>query len=238
MQKTIVFILLMQMVISPAWSDEKTKEKKEAFPFSEKQKQHRYYSNSFKKFDLNDQKDFPQKDSLLSIGSSSMVGWKNTISKDLAPMKVTHRGFGGSTMIDVLEFKDFFLRYNADNIMIYEGDNDLWKKTSPKQFLDNCEKFVKYIHKHKPDTKIYFLSVKPSIARKSKWEKFQKGNSLLKSYTESDNKLFYIDIASPMFNKDGSIMKDIFKKDNLHMNSKGYEIWTNVVRAALGLSKN
>jgi hypothetical protein len=40
-----------------------------------------------------------------------------------------------------------------------------------------------------------------------------------------------------MLNKDGSMMDDVFVSDNLHMNAKGYGIWTKVVRKALGLKK-
>jgi lysophospholipase L1-like esterase len=234
--RSIVFIALIQMLMTPVLSNEKTSEKQEAFHFSEKQKKHRFFSHYFKKFDLEDQKQFPQKDSLLCIGSSSMLYW-HTISRDLAPLKTTHRGFGGSNMGDVLEFKDFFLRYNANRILIYEGDNDLWGSTSPEKFINNCKEFVEYIHKHNPDTVIYFLAVKPSIRRKAKWEKCQKGNSMLKAYTKNNKKLFYIDVASPMLNKDGSIRDDLFIVDNLHMNSRGYEIWTNAVRKALELKQ-
>jgi lysophospholipase L1-like esterase len=237
--KSILFVMVMQLLMFPVWSVEKTSGNKGAFAFSEKQKKYRgrFFPLYFEKFDLEDQKKFPDKDALLCIGSSSMLKWRKTIARDLAPMKVTPRGFGGSTMSDVLAFKDFFVRYDADRIMIYEGDNDLWGSHTPEKFVKNCKEFVKYIHKHKPKTKIYFLAVKPSIRRKAKWDKCLKGNALLKAYTETSNKLFYIDVASPMLNEDGSMMDDVFVSDNLHMNAKGYEIWTKAVRKAFGLKK-
>ena len=43
----------------------------------------------------------------------------------------------------------------------------------------------------------------------------------------------FLDVATPMLNEDGSIKDDIFVQDNLHMNAKGYAIWTKVIRPKL-----
>jgi lysophospholipase L1-like esterase len=36
-----------------------------------------------------------------------------------------------------------------------------------------------------------------------------------------------------MLQPDGHVMTDIFVEDNLHLNPKGYKIWTAAVRAVL-----
>ena len=54
-----------------------------------------------------------------------------------------------------------------------------------------------------------------------------------KKYCETDKRLTFIDVVTPMLGKDGTPLKDIFLKDKLHMNAKGYKIWRKAVRDAL-----
>jgi lysophospholipase L1-like esterase len=181
----------------------------------------------------------PAKDSWLFVGSSSMRMWRN-IHDNLAPLNILHRGFGGSTMRDVVRFKNFFARYKASNIVVYEGDNDLNTSdlTKVDAFLKNCREFIDYIHQSQPDTMIYFLSPKPCIRRWAHRATYEKARVALKAMTDQEPKVAYIDIATPMLGNDGTPKKDIFLGDKLHMNLKGYEIWTGVIRKALGLKAN
>jgi hypothetical protein len=50
--------------------------------------------------------------------------------------------------------------------------------------------------------------------------------------------LSYIDTSHAMLNKDGSVKTDIFTKDNLHMNKKGYVIWKDVIKPILIQGEN
>ena len=50
---------------------------------------------------LRDKKDFPPKNAVLFVGSSSFRGWK-TLKEDMEGMTVINRGFGGSTFPDLL----------------------------------------------------------------------------------------------------------------------------------------
>ncbi len=194
------------------------------------------YIGDFVKWALEDMGQIPAKDSWLFVGSSSMRMWRD-VKKDMAPLNIIHRGFGGSTMANVMQFKNFFARYKAANIVVYEGDNDLnttdLSKVEP--FLKNCQDFIDYIHASEPETNIFFLSPKPSISRWDKRETYEKARVGLKEITEKSDKVHYIDIATPMLGEDGTPKKEIFGGDNLHMNLNGYKIWTDVIRNALGL---
>jgi lysophospholipase L1-like esterase len=52
--------------------------------------------------------------------------------------------------------------------------------------------------------------------------------------------LHYIDVASHLVSADGSIRSDLFRRDQLHLNAEGYEIWNREIRRALfvGISPN
>ncbi len=174
----------------------------------------------------------PAHDSVLCVGSSSMRMWR-TIKQDLAPLDVIHRGFGGSTMAQVLLFMDFFARYQPQAVLVYEGDNDLMGACTPERYVEQCREFVAAMQAAREDTVFYFLPAKPSPSRWHKWDKFQESNTRLKEYCEATDNLHYVDIATPMLGPDGKPKPEIFLGDKLHMNAEGYKIWTTAVRAAM-----
>ena len=55
-------------------------------------------------------------------------------------------------------------------------------------------------------------------------------NSMIKKYLNKKKYAAFIDVYHSMFNKDGSVMKDIFLDDSLHMNKKGYAIWQPIIK--------
>ena len=206
-----------------------------SFSFTPEQAKNQYIGN-FVRWAVEDIGNIPNPEALLAVGSSSMRYWK-TIEEDLAPLTIVHRGFGGSRMRDVVLFQDFFERYKPKRILVYEGDNDLaghWTEVD-RDFIRPSLRFIEYVREHLPETEIYFLSIKPSPARKNATERFEAANSWLRETAAGDPKLHYIDIYNPMLRPDGEVEPSLFKKDRLHMNEKGYKIWTEVVREALAL---
>ena len=172
--------------------------------------------------------------SIVAVGSSSMKGWHDTIAADLAPLRIIPRGFGGSMMNDALYYADrIVLKYKPKAILLYEGDNDIAHGVLPETA---CGKFNEFCTKAWADgagTRIYVLSVKPSPSRQQFWPKMQELNALLAAECAKDERLTFIDTATPMFAPGGELRKDLFLGDELHMNAKGYEIWTTAVREAM-----
>lgn len=194
----------------------------------------KHFEKDIKKFEENDKKKPPPEGGIVCIGSSSMRGWHGAIKKDLAPLTVIPRGFGGSNMNDVLYFSDrVVINYKPRAILLYEGDNDMQAKIKPEAFLAKFKEFVAKVHKVLPQTRIYVLAVKPSISRWKIWPSMKKSNELLKAECDKNDLLTFIDIATPMLGEDGTPKKGIFKKDNLHMNRAGYDIWTKAVKPIL-----
>ena len=85
-----------------------------------------------------------------------------------------------------------------------------------------------------PETRIYILAVKPSIARWQLWPTMAMTNDMLKARADNDPRLTFIDIATPMLGEDGEPLGEIFVADMLHMNGKGYDIWRDAVRPRAG----
>lgn len=65
------------------------------------------------------------------------------------------------------------------------------------------------------------------------WDAMKKANALLNASCETNPLLTYIDAATPMLDEKGEPQPDIFIQDNLHLNKKGYDIWSKAIRSVL-----
>lgn len=176
----------------------------------------------------------PPKGAIVAIGSSSMRGWHDRIARDLAPLTVIPRGFGGSNMKDVRHFlAELVLRHSPRAVLLYEGDNDAALGAEPAEIMVHFDAIAAGIHEQLPETRIYILAVKPSIRRWHLWETLSITNAMLAARAAKDARLAFIDIATPMLGADGKPLAEIFVADNLHMNDAGYDLWRDVVRAIL-----
>lgn len=192
------------------------------------------FETTIKKFEIEDSLKAIPKDAVVLYGSSSFVFWK-TAKADLSPLTIINRGFGGSTIPELTHYAErTILKYKPKSILIYGGENDLsdQKIKTPEQVLDSYKQLTALIFNKLPETQIYFISMKPSIARKALWPTMKRGNNLIKAYSKRKN-LHYIDISKVMMKADGQIDGSIFTKDSLHMNAKGYERWTTVIKPIL-----
>ena len=170
---------------------------------------------------------------IVLTGSSSFARWR-TMEADLEPLTVVPRGFGGSTMADVLHYVDRLVKpYAPRAVVIYEGDNDTFYGVDPMTIAGQAKQVVAKIHAASPDTRVYLLSVKPSLARVNAWDKAQETTALYKKIAASDDRLFFIDVATPFLNADGTVMDDVFVDDGLHLNDKGNMIWAKAIKNVL-----
>jgi lysophospholipase L1-like esterase len=157
------------------------------------------------------------------------------LEQDLAPLTVIPRGFGGSTMQDVEHFLDrLVLPYSPRAVVLYEGDNDTGAYgVPPAEIAGRLESIVSRIHAALPTARVYVLSVKPSLARVAVWDKAQETNALYQRVAAENDRVAYIDVATPFLRADGKVMDDIFIADGLHLNEKGTEVWASTIKAAL-----
>ena len=171
---------------------------------------------------------------ILFVGSSSIRMW-GSLAKDFPKHNTLNRGFGGSEMSDLIYFVDqLIIPYNPTTIFIYEGDNDLSNGKSPDEIVKHFQQLVSLIRqKLSPKTNVYFISPKPSIARWSLKPKYDELNQRLKTLAKQNKRVTFIDMWPPMLEPDGTVKKDLFIEDGLHMNAKGYSIWAAVVKAYL-----
>ncbi|HOW65615.1 MAG TPA: SGNH/GDSL hydrolase family protein [Candidatus Paceibacterota bacterium] len=186
-------------------------------------------------FERQDQIQPPPPHAVLFLGSSSIRLWTN-LAQDFPKISVINRGFGGSYISDSVHyFHRIVLPYRPRLIVFYAGTNDINDGKSPEQVLVDFQELVALMKAHLPQARLAFIAMAPNPARWAKIDQFRAANRLIRNYTRRDNRLVYVDVHSAMLDRRGKPLADIFVKDQLHMNGKGYEIWRQVVGRQLNL---
>jgi lysophospholipase L1-like esterase len=170
--------------------------------------------------------------SVLFVGSSSIVRWPTA---DRFPgLPVVNRGFGGSHISDVNHFiEQTVLRYAAEVIVFYAGNNDINSGKSAVQVAGDYRGFVETVLARKPGVQILFISIHPSLQRWARWPEMHEANALIKSYSAGNPALHYVDVATPMLGQDGRPIPNLFVEDGLHLTPAGYDLWTPIVARAI-----
>lgn len=186
-------------------------------------------------FKKKDSQQPPAANSILFVGSSSFTKWTDV--QDYFPgYPILNRGFGGSTLVDVIRYADdVIIPYHPKQVIIYCGENDIAASDTitPQIVLKRFQQLFSIIRKKLGKVPVGFISIKPSPSRWKMEVKFVEANRLIKQFLSKQSNASFINVHNAMLNADGSVMKDIFIGDNLHMNAKGYHIWQPIIQAKL-----
>jgi lysophospholipase L1-like esterase len=116
---------------------------------------------------------------------------------------------------------------------MYAGGNDLNAGKSPEQVFADFQAFVKVVRAQLPRTRIAWISVAPNPARWAQVDKVRALNRLVEDYCRAGDNLAFINVFPHMLGEDGQPRPEIFSADRLHMNERGYALWTRIVRPFL-----
>ncbi|WP_138477551.1 GDSL-type esterase/lipase family protein [Dyadobacter bucti] len=189
--------------------------------------------SSIKNYEAKDAEKMPAPGGIVFAGSSSFTKWQSA-AEDLAPLPIINRGFGGSTLPEVIYYADrTILKYNPKTVVIY-CENDMFgsKKKTPEQVRDAYVALTKTIREKQPDVLMYGISLKPSPSRWERRAEVEKANKLIRDFIKSDKNHQYIDVW-PVMLKNGRPDGSIFLSDSLHMNEEGYRRWIKVLKPIL-----
>lgn len=172
---------------------------------------------------------------ILFVGSSSIRIWKNLVS-DFAGMNVLNRGFGGATFVELnYYFHQIVSQYKPSKIVLYCGENDMTLSYSlPEDVLRSFITFEQLCKIYLPETKIYYVSIKPSPRSWFYWTKIQEANLLVENYIQQNkDRMKYIEIKTTLLDNNNVVRKDLFLKDGIHFKSEVYPSWTKIIRKSL-----
>jgi len=184
-------------------------------------------------FEASDATNPPPRGAIVFVGSSSIRQWI-TLAQDFPGFKVINRGFGGSQLEDSAAFAHrLVIPHQPKAVVLYAGDNDIAAGKSPRRVLQDFRRFVERIHAALPQTRILFISIKPSPARWHLVNEIKAANQMLENFCQKDKRLVYVDVFKSMLGADGKPRAELFVEDKLHLNRKGYELWASILRPRL-----
>lgn len=193
------------------------------------------WEGSIAKWEAVDRSTEDPQDAILLIGSSSIRRW-DTAAEDLAPYPVIGRGYGGARFTDLVVFAERLIRpheFKAVVIFVANditgGDND-----RPQDIVEACVKHVvKVAQDHAPAAPVVLIEITPTSSRRKGWGKVRKLNSWLREYSLTTPNVSFVSTAEWYLDSNDEVRDELFVKDKLHLNERGYEIWGKLIKREL-----
>ena len=173
-------------------------------------------------------------DSLLFVGSSSIRFW-GELAEDMAPEAVINRGFGGSKIGDVVHYDDTL--FHADNpraIVIFVVTNDMTPQQTKSvgTMTARFSAMMSALRRQHPDVPVYYIAITPSPLRWAIWDEAVAVNEAIQMLISQMPNTHYIDTGEALMSE-GEPNPDNYVLDRLHLSTKGYDIWAEIIRSRL-----
>jgi lysophospholipase L1-like esterase len=143
---------------------------------------------------------------------------------------VRNRGIAGDVSDGVLKRLDEIIYFKPKAVFLLIGVNDIYNLQgggipSAAYIADNIVSIAKKIQQGSPATRIYVQTILPATANIQ--ANTQQVNALIKSNGQSG---IYttVDLHTAFTNTQGLMRPDL-TTDGLHLNDKGYKVWTNFI---------
>ncbi len=193
------------------------------------------WETEIQKFEQLDKTETYSKDAILFAGSSSIRLW-STLQRDMAPYPVIQRGFGGSKLSDVAVYASrIFDPHPCKAIVmfiandIYGGPND----KTPREAAFLFRNILKTIRKSHPETPVFWIAITPTGRGWKAWKEVKEANRLIEQICNSKSNTYFIKTDYAFLNKAGLPNDDLFRADKLHLNEKGYAVWTKIIKGEI-----
>jgi len=173
---------------------------------------------------------------IVLCGSSIMEGW-TTSAADLAPLRTRNIAVGGTRVEDWAAWVRMKLEpLRPEAVVLYVGSNNLNGGDDSEDGIGVARKAVALlddIRGRLPRTRLYYVSIAPSIARKHVWGEAEACNRAVAEAARTRPHLRFIDCTAALLAPDGSLRKDFYVEDGLHFTPKAYAVWKAVIGPVL-----
>lgn len=201
-------------------------------PLPEAERRWAAYEKYFQDFTKRDIEHPPAQGEILFVGSSIFRRW-DWVDKQMAPLPVLNRAFGGSRTSDQLaRFEQVVPPYAPKVIVYYCGSNDI-KVRPPAEIAANFRIFVDRVHAGLPRTRILYASILRAPQKQDRWGDVDAANKLIRDYCATDPRLAFIDINPAVFDKDGQPRLDLYLEDKLHYLPPAYDSFAAIIKPVL-----
>ncbi|MCW5654821.1 SGNH/GDSL hydrolase family protein [Hydrogenophaga sp.] len=172
----------------------------------------------------------PAPGGVVFVGSSSIRLWNDLETSFADQPVVIKRGFGGSQLLDCVKLVDrLVLPYQPRLVVVYAGENDIAEGASPQQVAERFVAFVQAVKDALPESRIAFVSIKPSPLRAHLIPAVREANERIEIYSQTEPRLDFIDVFSLMIDAQGQPRPELFSDDRLHLNAQGYSLWRQLI---------
>ena len=172
--------------------------------------------------------EFPLPDNRANINRGTITSRKDDTVQDVSIGLMDH------DEAVMYYFNEVIKPYTPQAIVFFCGTNDIAALKTPEETIDDFEIFLTKVRNNLPNTHVFVIGIKPSVARDYLKEEELTYNNTILEMSQKDKLLTFVDVWEPMLTEDGKPNPDLFVEDGLHMNEKGYVIWTRLVRESLG----
>ena len=152
---------------------------------------------------------------------------------------VVNSGISGDVSEDILnDMYNRVYKYNPSKVFLLIGTNQIPVDDSDEKIVDDIKRIIINIHDNRPIAKIYVESIYPVNKELNKTmvstrdnERIVELNKKIKEEVKDIKYVEYINIYDSLL-KDNKLSNE-YSIDGLHLNDRGYEIVTNIIKKYL-----
>ena len=191
---------------------------------------HARWQKDMDAFAAQDEASPPAQGGVLFLGSSSIRLWK-TLAADFPGVPVLNRGFGGSRIADSTHYFDRLVMPSKPSLIVFwAGTNDINAGLDAEQVAADFRAFCARLHSALPGTRLIYISI--ALVEK-RWEQratVSLANTYIAAFCHQNPNLLFLDTNSALLTPDGKPRPELYRKDQLHMNEKGYDLWAKLLQ--------
>ena len=176
---------------------------------------------------------------VLLVGDSITIQWGDSWKKHFPTLKAVNIGIGGDKTQNILWRLDHGgvegLQPKAIVLMI--GNNNMFftPETGIEAAAKGIKMCVRNLREKFPDASLVLAKILPAHAPGNRFhDDIKKTNLALAALKlDADTKVRVLDLTADFTNADGTIKKELFTPDNIHLSPAGYGVYAQRLKALL-----
>ncbi len=176
---------------------------------------------------------------VLLVGDSITIQWGDSWKKHFPTLKAVNIGIGGDKTQNILWRLDHGgvegLQPKAIVLMI--GNNNMFftPETGIEAAAKGIKMCVRNLREKFPDASLVLAKILPAHAPGNRFhDDIKKTNLALDALKlDADTKVRVLDLTADFTNADGTIKKELFTPDNIHLSPAGYGVYAQRLKALL-----
>ncbi len=173
----------------------------------------------------------PVPDNAVVFTGSSIFRFWSTLARDMAPLPVVNRAFGGARTWEVLHFFDrIVLPCQPCIIAYYCGSNDIECGEKPAPIAARFQAFVDLALRELPRSRIFFVSINLAPQKRAHWHAIQTVNRTVERLCADSCALGFVDVNTALVDTHGQPRGSLFQEDGLHLRPAAYQAFAGIIR--------